>query len=63
MKEIKYLHGLKVPINWICRDCGLRYGVGRPTIATCHNGICDICGETRKVTSGRKYKPYRIKEK
>jgi hypothetical protein len=43
--------------NWVCLDCGTRYGNGRGLnhIMTMHIGACDICGEERAVTEPRDF--------
>lgn len=42
-------------ISWVCYDCGVdRWGL--PGIATWHEGVCDVCGETTTVTEPRDFR-------
>ena len=41
--------------NWICRDCGQRYGNRPAGISTWHNGACGWCGHYKSVTEPRDY--------
>ena len=41
--------------EWVCCDCGKRYGRRSPTYATWHQGECEICGLTKTVTEPRDF--------
>lgn len=41
--------------NWVCHDCGIKYGEPRDCYATYHLGKCDVCGEEKAVTEPRDY--------
>lgn len=41
--------------QWICGDCGEKYGRRVPTLATWHQGECEICGLTNAVTEPRDF--------
>ena len=44
------------PLNWICADCGGKYGKYLPDAATWHTGKCDNCGKNNiAVTEPRDY--------
>jgi hypothetical protein len=41
--------------QWICQDCGLKYGKAMTCISTWHYDNCDYCGEIKPVTEPRDY--------
>ena len=41
--------------EWICMECGKRYGRKSIGIATWHEDMCDICGEITSVTEPRDF--------
>lgn len=41
--------------DWICADCGDKYGNKECGVSTWHMDICDICGETKPVTEPRDF--------
>lgn len=41
--------------QWVCIDCGKRYGSREPSIATWHKAECGICGFTKAVTEPRDF--------
>ena len=41
--------------QWVCGDCGSRYGNKPCGISTWHNDICGVCGNTRPVTEPRDF--------
>ena len=41
--------------EWICSDCGEKYGRQSPKLATWHEGECEICGFTNAVTEPRDF--------
>ena len=41
--------------QWICSDCGNKYGRRKCGIATWHNNTCDVCGEEKAVTEPRDF--------
>lgn len=41
--------------DWICYECGMKYGRSEPRKSTWHIGRCDICGETKSVTQPRDF--------
>lgn len=43
--------------TWVCFDCGKKYGRGAPPGHVCavHDGICDICTQTKQVTEPRDF--------
>ena len=43
MKECdRYIQGLQP--DWVCSECGLKYGARRPGLATWHLDECGVCG-------------------
>ncbi len=45
----------KENINWVCLDCGKKYGRRLPDMATWHKGKCNICGKEKNVTQPRDF--------
>jgi hypothetical protein len=41
--------------EWVCYECGAKYGRRLPTLATLHQGECKICGITKAVTEPRDF--------
>jgi len=41
--------------QWICRECGMKYGKKECGVATWHFGKCDICGQETSVTEPRDF--------
>lgn len=41
--------------DWVCSDCGNKYGNRKCGIATFHIGTCGVCGEEKEVTEPRDY--------
>ena len=41
--------------DWICHECGTKYGTQRQEYSTWHNGFCDYCLENKSVTEIRDY--------
>jgi len=41
--------------QWVCGDCGIRYGRREPGVATWHMGKCDVCGKEKSVTEPRDF--------
>jgi rRNA maturation protein Nop10 len=41
--------------QWICHDCGMKYGRRACGIATWHIGICNVCGKKSEVTEPRDF--------
>lgn len=41
--------------DWVCVECGERYGNRMPKVATWHNGVCGVCGQERIVTEPRDF--------
>jgi len=41
--------------DWVCSDCGLKFGDKLPTLATFHTGECGVCGDKVAVTEPRDY--------
>ena len=41
--------------EWVCGDCGEKYGRRLPKLATWHDGDCEICGFTNAVTEPRDF--------
>jgi hypothetical protein len=54
MTDTSRVHPSGYP-EWICSDCGTKYGRRAPTIATWSVGECDICGRTKPVTEPSDY--------
>lgn len=44
--------------NWVCFDCGNKYGNGFPEghVCTVHEGICGVCGKKKPVTEPRDFR-------
>lgn len=41
--------------DWICINCGNKYGRRQPAYATWHSNTCDICGQADLVTEPRDF--------
>ncbi|HON84208.1 MAG TPA: hypothetical protein PLI22_08795 [Caldisericia bacterium] len=41
--------------DWICNDCGIKYGKPRFLVSTWHQDKCDYCGEIKVVTESRDF--------
>ena len=41
--------------EWVCVDCGERYGRRLPKYATLSMGECGVCGKEKAVTEPRDY--------
>lgn len=41
--------------NWICHECGLKYGRPKNVVSTWHVELCDYCGKIESVTEPRDY--------
>jgi hypothetical protein len=41
--------------DWICSDCGMKYGKPRTDVSTFHMAKCDVCGNKKSVTQPRDY--------
>jgi methionyl-tRNA synthetase len=41
--------------QWICFDCGEKYGRRKAGTCTVHPDICDVCGEETMVTEPRDF--------
>jgi rRNA maturation protein Nop10 len=41
--------------QWICRECGVKYGHRECGVATWHRDKCDVCGKETMVTEPRDY--------
>lgn len=41
--------------DWVCHDCGTKYGRGECGIATWHTDTCGVCGKETAVTEPRDY--------
>jgi len=41
--------------EWICDECGKKYGSRVPEISTFHYGWCEWCDEEKAVTESRDY--------
>jgi len=41
--------------NWICHDCGTKYGLRECGVATWHMDTCGVCGTKAPVTEPRDY--------
>lgn len=39
--------------DWICADCGRKYGYPKIQISTYHKEQCDYCGQIKPVTEIR----------
>lgn len=39
--------------QWICQDCGIKYGQPKNVVSTWHEDVCDYCGEIKAVTEPR----------
>lgn len=42
-------------VQWICKECGDKYGNREVGVATWHEDICDICGKKTGVTEPRDF--------
>ena len=45
----------KMTGNWICHECGLKYGRPKNVVSTWHVELCDYCGKIESVTEPRDY--------
>lgn len=41
--------------EWVCVPCGKKYGRSVPELATLHEGVCGVCGESGPVTEPRDF--------
>lgn len=41
--------------DYICHDCGMKYGKPRSSCATFYHGYCDYCNKNKIVTESRDY--------
>jgi len=41
--------------EWVCGDCGNKYGKWSVGSSTWHEGICEVCNKEKPVTSPRDY--------
>lgn len=50
-------------INWVCYECGIKYGNHNPGEGTTwHEGdSCDICGEVKATTAPRDFGYWALK--
>lgn len=55
--KAEVVRGMKDSPVWICFDCGHRYGRGMPQghVCTTHEGVCDVCGQSKRVTELRDF--------
>ena len=42
-------------IHWVCAGCGALFGRKEPTMATWHEGPCDVCTYIKPVTEPRDF--------
>lgn len=42
-------------VEWICVECGEKFGNRKLNFATFHIGTCDICGSEVEVTEPRDF--------
>ena len=49
--------------QYVCKDCGIKYGTERDGLETYHIGECDVCGKLRELCHVRRYNYLRKKEK
>ena len=45
----------KFTSDYICHDCGTKYGEPRNGVSTVHQGTCGICGKETGVSHQRNY--------
>lgn len=41
--------------DWVCDDCGTKWGRRVPNMCTMHIGTCGVCGRAAAVTEPRDY--------
>lgn len=41
--------------DWVCLDCGHKYGKGGPGASTVHMGVCQVCFKEAAVTEPRDF--------
>lgn len=41
--------------QWVCFECGHKYGNRKGGLCTVHYGICGICGNEKTVTEPRDF--------
>ena len=41
--------------EWVCINCGIRYGRTKCGLATWHRGVCDLCKARADVTEPRDF--------
>jgi len=51
--ENDYLSAEK--IDYVCNECGTKYGAKRDALFTWHVGKCDVCKKTKGVTDIRNF--------
>ena len=48
-------------VDWICSNCGSKYGTYRAEVSTWHEDKCDVCGKDHVgVTEGRDFGVYSL---
>jgi len=46
---------LKPYPEFICVECGVRFGVFKKTLSIYHVGICEFCGKEDQLTNSRDF--------
>lgn len=41
--------------EWVCFECGKKYGKRIPSCCSIHIGVCGVCGELLAVTEPRDF--------
>lgn len=41
--------------QWVCLDCGNKYGNRKGGLCTVHHGTCGVCGKDKIVTEPRDF--------
>lgn len=41
--------------DWVCSDCGRKYGSRIPELSCWHIGKCGVCGKEKPVTEPRDF--------
>ena len=46
---------IKFTSDYICHDCGIKYGKPKAGAITIHQGKCGVCGKTTGICHQRNY--------
>lgn len=41
--------------DWVCQDCGIKYGEGQKSLSCWHIDTCGVCGKEKPCTEPRDF--------